>query len=67
MAVKEGRDGMVKLLLEKKADVEATDREGRTSLMIAAQKKNKALVKLLAQNGAKKGMSYYLNRFGDLV
>ncbi|CAJ0546703.1 Ff.00g013300.m01.CDS01 [Fusarium sp. VM40] len=67
LAVKEGRDGMVKLLLEKKADIEATDRQGRTPLMIAAQKKHKALVKLLVQNRAKKGMSYYLNRFGDLV
>ena len=45
---------MVKLLLEKGAELETKDNDGRTPLSWAAEKGHEAVVKLLLEKGAKK-------------
>ena len=42
----------MRLLLEKGADVKATDRDGRTALIWAAQDGHEAVVRLLLEKGA---------------
>ena len=43
---------VVKLLLEKGADLESKDNNGRTPLTWVVEKRNKAVVKLLLKKGA---------------
>jgi ankyrin repeat protein len=43
---------MVRLLLEHKADVHATDKEGFTPLLNAAEKGHKAIIEILVEQGA---------------
>ena len=51
-AAQNGNEAVVKLLLEKGADMESKDKDGRTSLSWAAQNGNEAVVKLLLEKGA---------------
>ena len=44
----------MKLLLEKGADVESKDDDGRTPLLLAAGEGYEAVMKLLLKNGAEK-------------
>jgi ankyrin repeat protein len=53
-AAQEGHEAVVKLLLERGAQVEVTDRYGRTPLLWAIEKGHEAVVKLLLEKGAKK-------------
>ncbi|KAK3366315.1 ankyrin repeat-containing domain protein, partial [Lasiosphaeria ovina] len=48
----EGYKAVVELLLEKGADIEAVDSDGRTPLYIAAERGHEAVVKLLLEKGA---------------
>src|SRR5438270_499085 len=52
IAAAKGRSNVVKLLVEKGADLKATDREGNTSLMWAAKGGNSETIKLLVEKGA---------------
>lgn len=52
-AAKKGKAKEIEALLAKGADLEATDREGRTPLMLAAQYGRTATVRLLVDKGAK--------------
>ncbi|UVW83568.1 ankyrin repeat domain-containing protein [Wolbachia endosymbiont of Aedes albopictus] len=47
LAVKYGREGMVKMLLNKKAEVDVVDSRGRTPLHLAAKNNNKEIVEAL--------------------
>ncbi|RYP70407.1 hypothetical protein DL769_004969 [Monosporascus sp. CRB-8-3] len=51
-AASKGFETVVKLLLEKDADLEAKTRDGRTPLMCAAEHGHEAVVKLLLEKGA---------------
>ena len=44
---------IIKLLLEKEADVNARDKNGRTVLKLAEERGHKEIVELLKANGAK--------------
>jgi ankyrin repeat protein len=52
MGCREGHEAVVKLLVEKGADVDTKDNYGRTPLSQAAENANKAVVKLLLEKGA---------------
>jgi ankyrin repeat protein len=52
-AAEEGHEAVVKLLLEKGAELEAKDSSGWTALIWAAEKGHEAVVKLLLKKGAK--------------
>ncbi len=52
-AAEVGHAKTVELLLDKGADVKAKTNEGKTALMIAKEKRNTEIVKLLKQHGAK--------------
>ncbi|KAL3417967.1 PFS domain-containing protein [Phlyctema vagabunda] len=52
LAVETGYDAVVKLLLEKGAEVEAKDKNGRTPLSLAVETGYDAVVKLLLEKGA---------------
>jgi ankyrin repeat protein len=51
-AAKKGREAVVKLLLEKGAELESKDGDGRTPLLWAAAGGHEAVVKLLLEEGA---------------
>jgi hypothetical protein len=51
-AAEKGHEAVVKLLLEKGAELEAKDKDGRTPLLWAAKNGHEAVVKLLLENGA---------------
>ena len=51
-AAEKGHEAVVKLLLEKGADVESKDKYGRTPLWRAAAHGHEAVVKLLLEKGA---------------
>lgn len=51
-AVKDGRKNLVSLLLDGKANLEATDRVGKTPLSVACEGKDLAMVTLLVEKGA---------------
>ena len=51
-AAENGHEAVVKLLLEKGADVECKSNDGRTPLWWAAEKGHEAVVKLLLEKGA---------------
>jgi hypothetical protein len=51
-AARQGREAVVKLLLEKGAEIEAKDEYGRTPLSWAAGQGHEAVVKLLLEKGA---------------
>jgi ankyrin repeat protein len=53
-AAEKGHEAVVKLLLEKGAELETKSNYGRTPLSYAAEKRHKAVVKLLLEKGAKK-------------
>ena len=53
-AAEMGHEAVVKLLLEKGADVESKDDVGQTPLSWAARGGHKAVVKLLLEKGAEK-------------
>jgi ankyrin repeat protein len=53
-AVQEGHEAVVKLLLERGAELEAKDNNSRTPLSWAARYGHEAVVKLLLEKGAKK-------------
>ena len=50
--MKNGHEAVVKLLLEKGAELETEDRNNQTPLSWAAENGRKAVVKLLLENGA---------------
>ena len=52
LAAGQGHEAVVKLLLEKGAELESKDSEGWTPLSWAAEKGHEAVVKLLLENGA---------------
>ena len=52
-ATLEGRERVVSLLLDWKADVNATDAEGITSLMLAGNEGRTEIARLLIKHGAK--------------
>ncbi|KAJ6028826.1 hypothetical protein N7540_004402 [Penicillium herquei] len=51
-AAENGHDAVVKLLLEKRADIEAKGKKGQTPLSCAVISGHEAVVKLLLENGA---------------
>ena len=53
-AIQEGHEVVVKLLLEKGAELETKDGYSRTPLSWAADSGHEAVVKLLLEKGAKK-------------
>ncbi|KAJ5152754.1 uncharacterized protein N7482_009232 [Penicillium canariense] len=50
-AAEEGHEGVVRLLVEKGADIEARDTSGRTALSWAAEKGHENIVRLLLEKG----------------
>lgn len=52
-AVKDGRKNLVTMLIDGKANLEATDRVGKTPLSVACEGKDVEMVKLLVERGAK--------------
>lgn len=54
MGLESGNEGVVKLLLEKGADIDSRDKNGKTPLSAAAQFWHDGVVKLLLEKGAKK-------------
>jgi ankyrin repeat protein len=54
MLQRRGMRGVVKLLLEKGAELETESNNGRTPLLWAAERGHEAVVKLLLEKGAKK-------------
>lgn len=52
LAAEHGHDGLARVLLDRGAVVDSTDRDGRTPLMIAAMRGNVELVQLLLNHGA---------------
>ena len=52
-AAHHGSPAVVKLLLEKGADVNAANKKGATALKLAQQKKHAEIVKMLKAAGAK--------------
>ncbi len=52
-ATLEGRERVVSLLLDWKADVNATDAEGISSLMLAGNEGRTEIARLLIKHGAK--------------
>ena len=52
-AAEKGHEAVVKLLLEKGADLESKDQDGRTPLIWAAEDGHESVVKLLIAKGAK--------------
>ena len=52
MGGREGREAVVKLLVEKGAEIESKDSYGRTPLWWAAEKGHKVVVKLLVEKDA---------------
>jgi ankyrin repeat protein len=52
-AAERGHETVVKLLLDKDADIESTDYGGRTPLSWAAGNKHKEIVKLVLKQGTK--------------
>ena len=53
-AAKDGNEAVVKLLLKNGAQLESTDKDGRTPLWWAAENGHGAVVKMLLENGAEK-------------
>ncbi len=53
LAAFDGHTEIVRLLIERRAEVNAVDRSGRTALMYAASGPNQETVQLLLVNGAK--------------
>jgi ankyrin repeat protein len=51
-AAEKGHEDIVRLLLEKSADPNSTDRGGRTALSWATEKGHGVIVKLLLENNA---------------
>ena len=51
-AAQSGHEALVRLLLERGADVEAKDRGGETALIYAAESGHEAVVRLLKSAGA---------------
>jgi ankyrin repeat protein len=54
-AVEKGDEIAVKLLVEKKADIEAKDTGGQTPLLTAVRKRHGAVVKPVVEKGAARG------------
>ena len=52
LAAENGHEAVVKLLVEKGADLESKDRDGQTPLSLAAMNGHEAVVKLLVEKGA---------------
>ncbi|RFU26911.1 hypothetical protein B7463_g9427, partial [Scytalidium lignicola] len=57
--LKDGHEAVVKLLLEKGADVNMVDEDGRTPLFYAVQLEYKTIIKLLLEKGADLEMKDY--------
>jgi len=51
-AAGQGHHGVVELLLSRKADIQAADAEGRTSLHFAARRGHQDIVRILLSGGA---------------
>ena len=54
-AAKSGHEKVVKLLLDKGANVNMKNRDGQTALDVAQEKGHKEIVKILKAHGAKEG------------
>ena len=52
LAVWEGREDIVRLFVQNRANLNIADKDGRTALMLAIWRENLTIVKLLVQSGA---------------
>jgi ankyrin repeat protein len=52
LAAENGHEAVIKLLLEKNADLESKDKNGQTPLLLAAENGHKAVIKLLLEKNA---------------
>jgi ankyrin repeat protein len=56
----QGSEDIVRMLLDKEAEINTTNQDGDTALIIAKRKKNKAILKLLKDKIKGKGIKLLL-------